>query len=72
LSLGPENVPPVMGMATRPPRGPGPIVIASARVAFSVYKYVRVGGFGVDCAKAVMAHRVERAVERRMVTMMLV
>jgi len=68
LSLGPENVPPVIGIAMRLPRGPAPKIIASARVALSVYRYVSVGAFGVVvCARAVLAHRVERAVERRIV-----
>ena len=67
--LGPENFPPTMGMATRFPFGPAPIVIAVPSVQLRVYRYVKVGGAGVAAAamagkKAAIRETVEMRVEK--------
>lgn len=65
MSLGPEKVPPVMGMTTREPTGVAPTSREGPRVQFSEYKKVSFGVFGAAGGAGVWARPARAPVAAR-------
>lgn len=59
--LGPDKLPPVMGMANLVPAGPGPVLMVELRVRFIRKRYVRVGASGVAVAAPMLLAMTKKA-----------
>jgi hypothetical protein len=59
--LGPDKVPPVIGMASRVPAGPGPVLMVELTVRFIRKRYVRLGALGAAVAAPMLLAMTKKA-----------